>query len=244
MVVSAVYVSDDPMFEKSFLNSAITVMLCSLWHPPAAVQRFVARWHGVLLRRHAAAAPDVEWWARVQGDGYVRDEIAGTDAPADWAAWGRSVLGIADDEADVLDYLDNGAGIYRAASIIDGRMDACVFISPRPALPARSWLGGLFAKTALAETDRMAVLAGRPLDGAADHSPLVCSCFRVRRSSLDKAIRKNGLRTPAEVGAWLKAGTNCGSCLPEIRVLLAGVAPASRADAPPCAPPAAQPFAG
>ena len=31
MVVSAVYVSNDPMFEKSFLNSAITVTLCSLW---------------------------------------------------------------------------------------------------------------------------------------------------------------------------------------------------------------------
>lgn len=31
MVVSAVYVSKDPIFEKSFLNSAITVTLCSLW---------------------------------------------------------------------------------------------------------------------------------------------------------------------------------------------------------------------
>lgn len=31
MVVSAVYVSSDPMFEKSFITSAITVMLCSLW---------------------------------------------------------------------------------------------------------------------------------------------------------------------------------------------------------------------
>ena len=31
MVVSAVYVSDDPAFEKSFLTSAITVTLCSLW---------------------------------------------------------------------------------------------------------------------------------------------------------------------------------------------------------------------
>jgi nitrate/nitrite transport system permease protein len=31
MVVSAVYVSDDPMFQKSFLNSALTVTLCSLW---------------------------------------------------------------------------------------------------------------------------------------------------------------------------------------------------------------------
>lgn len=31
MVVSAVYISDDPMFEKSFLNSGFTVALCCLW---------------------------------------------------------------------------------------------------------------------------------------------------------------------------------------------------------------------
>jgi len=31
MVVSAMYVSQDPMFDKSFLNSAITVTLCCLW---------------------------------------------------------------------------------------------------------------------------------------------------------------------------------------------------------------------
>ena len=31
MIVSAVYVSADPFFEKSFINSAVTVTLCSLW---------------------------------------------------------------------------------------------------------------------------------------------------------------------------------------------------------------------
>jgi nitrate/nitrite transport system permease protein len=31
MVVSATYVSADPVFQKSFINSAITVALCSLW---------------------------------------------------------------------------------------------------------------------------------------------------------------------------------------------------------------------
>ncbi|QKQ27851.1 ABC transporter permease [Candidatus Reidiella endopervernicosa] len=31
MVVSAVYVSDDPMFDKSFITSAITVTLCCVW---------------------------------------------------------------------------------------------------------------------------------------------------------------------------------------------------------------------
>lgn len=40
MVVSAVYVSDDPMFEKSFITSAITVTLCSLW--PTLINTAVA----------------------------------------------------------------------------------------------------------------------------------------------------------------------------------------------------------
>lgn len=31
MVVSAVYISDDPMFAKSFVTSAVTVALCCLW---------------------------------------------------------------------------------------------------------------------------------------------------------------------------------------------------------------------
>jgi len=31
MVVSALYISDDPLFEKSFVNSGLTVALCCLW---------------------------------------------------------------------------------------------------------------------------------------------------------------------------------------------------------------------
>jgi len=40
MVVSAVYVSESPLFQKSFITSAITVMLCSLW--PTLINTAVA----------------------------------------------------------------------------------------------------------------------------------------------------------------------------------------------------------
>ncbi len=39
MVVSALYVTDDPMFEKAFLTSAFTVALCCLW--PAVINTTV-----------------------------------------------------------------------------------------------------------------------------------------------------------------------------------------------------------
>ena len=66
-----------------------------------------------------------------------------------------------------------------------------------------------------------ALLAGRAPDGGADQGPLVCACFGVGRNRICAAIAEGRARSAEEIGAELKAGTNCGSCLPELRRLLA-----------------------
>jgi assimilatory nitrate reductase catalytic subunit len=38
--------------------------------------------------------------------------------------------------------------------------------------------------------------------------------------AIASAIRADRLKTPAEIGAALRAGTNCGSCIPELKKLL------------------------
>ena len=63
--------------------------------------------------------------------------------------------------------------------------------------------------------------AGVALGGGSAEGPLVCSCFKVGKNRLLKAIREQGLTTPQQVTACLKAGGNCGSCVPEIRGLIA-----------------------
>jgi assimilatory nitrate reductase catalytic subunit len=45
----------------------------------------------------------------------------------------------------------------------------------------------------------------------------------VGRNTICDAVRKHDLKTPAEITACVKAGGNCGSCVPEIRALLAEV---------------------
>jgi assimilatory nitrate reductase catalytic subunit len=55
----------------------------------------------------------------------------------------------------------------------------------------------------------------------------VCACFRVGSRTLRDAIEKHGITTTQQLGARLKAGTNCGSCLPEIRSLIASMASVS-----------------
>ena len=49
----------------------------------------------------------------------------------------------------------------------------------------------------------------------------VCACHGVGLDVIAGAIRA-GAGTVEAVGAACKAGTNCGSCIPEIRKLLAG----------------------
>jgi assimilatory nitrate reductase catalytic subunit len=178
----------------------------------------------------------VTWWTRVRGNDFLRYEIAGreklfaggSDSRPRREAWAHAMLGAPSQDSAYLDYDDAASGLYRAAHVSGSRLISCVFISARPELlPSREWLSGLLSKRRIDDNDRRGLLAGRPLTSAADTGPLVCSCFRVGRKTIAEAIRCQGLKTAAQVGEHLKAGTNCGSCLPEIDALIATSATAT-----------------
>jgi assimilatory nitrate reductase catalytic subunit len=189
-------------------------------HTPARVEPFTVDWFGVLATRRPVGAPDTTWWTAVRGEDCMRYELGGRGMPADWSDWAQRLLGTTRSEEDHLDYCDDASGIYRAARVVGERLEACLYVSRRPQLPARAWLMSLFAQP-ITERDRTALLAGRPLAAGADPGPLVCSCFRIGRRTIVEAVRAHGLSDTREVGERLQAGTNCGSCLPEIRALLA-----------------------
>ena len=64
-------------------------------------------------------------------------------------------------------------------------------------------------------------------DGLAGAGPIVCACFGVGRNTINDAI-KDGACSAADIGAALKAGTNCGSCIPELKRMLAHAPQASK----------------
>ena len=64
MVVSAVYVSDDPMVEKSFVTSAITVLLCCLWPTLINTAVGVANISKDLL--NVSKVLRLSWWVHVR----------------------------------------------------------------------------------------------------------------------------------------------------------------------------------
>jgi assimilatory nitrate reductase catalytic subunit len=78
---------------------------------------------------------------------------------------------------------------------------------------------GLFAADALTSEQRRMLLSGKSTDGLASAGPIVCACFGVGRTTICDTIA-SGARTAVEIGAKLKAGTNCGSCIPELKRLI------------------------
>jgi len=77
----------------------------------------------------------------------------------------------------------------------------------------------LFQSDVLPDRERRVLLSGRSDDGAAEIGPLICACFGVGRAAIRNAIAA-GATSVADVGRALQAGTNCGSCVPELRGMI------------------------
>ena len=189
-------------------------------HTPVRVEEFRASWHGFVLSRNALPADSLTYWTRIQGKQFQRYEFAGRETIADRAAWARALLGVHDPDADWLEYEDRSAGVYHAGFVVNDQLEACVYVSTRADLPSRAWLSQLFGQDRLEDTDRIGLLLGQPMEKTADAGPTVCACFGVGRNTICDAVRKHDLKTPAEITACVKAGGNCGSCVPELRKLL------------------------
>lgn len=65
-----------------------------------------------------------------------------------------------------------------------------------------------------------ALLAAAPMNAGSSEGPLVCSCFKVGKNRILETIKTQNITHEKQVTACLKAGGNCGSCLPEIRGLI------------------------
>ena len=101
-------------------------------------------------------------------------------------------------------------------ALIDaGRVLAALFIARDPVALAR---GHLCAQIGTAPMPGL--LAGHPGTGVPDTGAIICACFNVGVTTITRAIAEQGLLTVEALGAALKAGTNCGSCRPEIKTLI------------------------
>ncbi|MGL4637491.1 MAG: molybdopterin-dependent oxidoreductase [Beijerinckiaceae bacterium] len=172
---------------------------------------------GLLLSRKRLSVPAWLQHTRLTVPGGEAILFASTQAPHQLQAVLVNVLGTSDQRMMLSDAAFED---YRSVTFAGEQLDTALFIGRQRDPVALDWLIESFGKDKLNHADRKAILAGRPPAGRVDLGPLVCSCFAVRRETIAQAIRA-GASDVSTVGEQLKAGTNCGSCRPEISRLIA-----------------------
>jgi assimilatory nitrate reductase catalytic subunit len=140
-------------------------------------------------------------------------EVASDSAVTDWAESIRALTGIVGGEVAVMQ--DARTGTARAAIVENGTLAALLFAGPAPVALSRGHVAGLIGT----ETSALLALAGRAGAGQSDPGPTVCACFNVGLNTLRDAAAAGHDSVPA-LGAATLAGTNCGSCKPELAAIL------------------------
>jgi assimilatory nitrate reductase catalytic subunit len=200
---------------------------------PARVAPRPVTHYGFALSRRPLRRSGLVYWAATRTPfGQMLSFALDGPGAGGWRKW----LAWALPDGERVTFEDAGAGVYRAGVHSGDRLEALLFVGPSPKLPSPEWLKTQFDRPAITGVDRRALLAGMPFDGVVDEGAIVCVCFQVGAARIAAAARGDGLSVES-IGRRLGAGTNCGSCIPEIRRLIAmgsdpaGLTPGSRRQA-------------
>ncbi len=197
---------------------------------PATIEPVAATFHGLLLRRSGGVPLPASWaglchWVRIpvtEGQLYRLTGLApmpAGDALDDFAA----ALTERRDDADWLEMADRRRSVMRVAIVADGALEACLFLARDPSrLPAEAALIAMLGAP-VPDSARASILSGRLYGATANEGPKICACFGVTRDAIRHAIATENLTTAKQIGVHLRAGTNCGSCIPELEEILRDV---------------------
>jgi assimilatory nitrate reductase catalytic subunit len=192
---------------------------------PARLSPMPETWRGQLFRCCEGVPPwnGKTWWSKAQMEHGFAFDIAGWSALAETISSEqalRGLLGISDGDELVQLSFPRGS-VYRFAAFDGDRLLACAFFGPAGAeLPEAEFARDMLGKS-LSALERLSLLSGTSGGTPARRSRTICSCFAVSEADIRLAIAEHGHVTVGDIGGHLRAGTNCGSCIPELKKLLA-----------------------
>jgi assimilatory nitrate reductase catalytic subunit len=192
-------------------------------HTPARIAAFRETWRGFFIARQPETTPEGSAliWRRIPSDACHLHEFAGRGDTTEREVVAKALSGSPHPARELINFEDRGTGAVRRAAIVEGRLAWVLFLTTAAQLPPRDWLLSLFEADRLSDDARLSLLAGRPLGRLqAESGPMVCACLKVGALTIGRAIAA-GAEGVEAVGRITGAGTNCGSCRPEILAMMA-----------------------
>lgn len=182
-------------------------------YTPVSVKALAPDWYGFGVfedEPNTECLKDLDYWCLARAEGGWRLECAGRGASGSAMA---ALLG-----ADIDVELTLSDGGRRAACFRGEALVSALMISrARPLVSDRAWFSQQLMAPMTAEA-RSGLLAGQPAHGVGA-GPIICACEGVGRRTLLDAMVK-GADSVEALGKCTRAGTNCGSCKPELARLI------------------------
>lgn len=195
-------------------------------HTPVLIQPFHIQWQGIFYVRQGfektvqSSIENMVWWTKITTIKALRYELADRQKFAHTTEHLKELFPFQDESFEWLNLKDQTAHISHTVVLKEGHLIASLYIAPKALLPDRDWIASLFKRERLSVMHRKALLAGQPMSMVSNEGPLVCSCFKVGKNRIIEIIKTKNITDEKQITACLKAGGNCGSCLPEIRGLI------------------------
>jgi len=122
-------------------------------------------------------------------------------------------------DGTLVEHFDGDKGTYCAAVVVEGAFEDCLAVGPAGQAPRLSSIRTMVANH---PGEIGSAIAHRSVasEDIEDTGPVICVCFGVGLAAIRNAV-KNGAGSVAMLGATSRAGTNCGSCLPELKRIVA-----------------------
>jgi assimilatory nitrate reductase catalytic subunit len=185
-------------------------------HGAVALKKMVTgRWLRIVSRTRLHPTGVQFWTATPSAHGWRHDIALADDADADeW--FDALAAGVTHDNR--VDYRDSASREERWMLEHVGTTVLLGFSArTRAALPATARIDAALGDASTSAT--WYSLSGGDSSCVAN-GPLVCTCFEVSRVAITSAIAA-GADSVEQLGRQLRCGTNCGSCVPELRGLIA-----------------------
>lgn len=185
-------------------------------HSPVVVSALNAHWQGILITALPfTPSQEMEWFKVPLEHATQWELIKLTDSIS--PSW------IEDSFPDIEEWVvlsDSSQRFLSAAGFIQGKLSLVLLSGPDLPPFDKKWLSEQIGQTIENKGDRLRLLSGVPADPASQTGRTVCSCFQVGEQTIINCLSKGEASSVEALGTHLKCGTNCGSCIPELRQMV------------------------
>jgi assimilatory nitrate reductase catalytic subunit len=191
-----------------------------LKHAAVALEKLTVKKHAYLLLReeldHRVLSTMADVWSKIRINGAFVYRISCLESTTEIAQQ-LADLGVMSSTQSMSHTKATGrVSLY----LNQGALSALLMEQSSPLDFHRAWFESLIQENALSSEQIHELLHGE-VDDEFTQGKIVCSCFKVGEKAIHDAIETKQCDSVESLGDALKCGTNCGSCKPELKKILA-----------------------